>query len=50
MVATPINIDERWFEEWFVMGWDKLIEYLAGWAMFDAWCLDHEQENDVQDP
>lgn len=27
------------------MGWDRLVEYLTGWAMFDAWCLDHEQED-----
>ena len=40
----PFEIDERWFEEWFAMGWERLLEYLTGWEFFDAWCLDHEQE------
>lgn len=45
----PAQIDERWFDEWFTMGWERLIEYLTGWAMFDSWCLDHERDDHVQD-
>ena len=46
--SPPIEIDERWFEELFTMGWERLLEYLTGWAFFDAWCLDHPQEEESE--
>lgn len=46
MGSVPHTIDERYFDEWFEMGWAQLIHYLTGWSLFDSWCLDHEQEDD----
>ena len=34
----PLEIDERWLNEWVAFGMRQLTDYLARHAAFDAYC------------
>ena len=43
---AEVQIDEKWFQEWFQHGWGLLISYLTLHARFDQWCLEHPTPED----
>lgn len=42
-----VEVDEKFLVEWIEFGMDAITSFLTKHAKFDAWCLEHRQEGEV---